>query len=256
MVLMSVVRLLERGQLITFPPLRQYLLLCNITLRCAYKVHKTNGCCEEQIVLLNQMLFVTLRGKQNFDIKSAITCMLQRFMRATSPHSAPRSRYCQAVNSKNVFWSHKNITFHMHTHSPCLPLSRLGSCANCQGTVAIFSGWLTHLEVTAILVSNDALLGKCNSWMSPLKSSLGGLPTWRQTNMGCGTQQAETQKEKETINGKCVIWLEKFNRWCECCGIESLAFCVGISSTAHTALHTKKESYLEDRSSAQWEGLP
>lgn len=62
MVLMSVVRLLERRQLITFTPLRQYLLLWNITLHCAYIVHKTNGCCEEQIVLLNQMLFVTLKG--------------------------------------------------------------------------------------------------------------------------------------------------------------------------------------------------
>lgn len=44
-------------------------------------VYKTNGSCVEQIVLLKQALFVTLEGKQNFNIKRAITCMLRRFMR-------------------------------------------------------------------------------------------------------------------------------------------------------------------------------
>lgn len=43
-------------------------------------VHKTNGSCVEQIVLLKQTLFVTFGGKQNFSIKRAITCMLLRFM--------------------------------------------------------------------------------------------------------------------------------------------------------------------------------
>lgn len=43
-------------------------------------VHKTNGSCVEQIVLLKETLFVTFKGKQNFNIKSAITGVLQRFM--------------------------------------------------------------------------------------------------------------------------------------------------------------------------------
>lgn len=45
-----------------------------------YIVHKTNGSCVEQIVLLKETLFVTFKGKQNFNIKSAITSTLQRFM--------------------------------------------------------------------------------------------------------------------------------------------------------------------------------
>lgn len=43
-------------------------------------VHKTSSSCVQQIVLLKEGLFVALKGRQNFSIKSAITCMLQRFM--------------------------------------------------------------------------------------------------------------------------------------------------------------------------------
>lgn len=62
-----------------------------------YIVHKTNGGCVEQIVLLKETLLVPLNGEQNFDIKSAITCMLGRFMRpwmACFRHTED----CQVVN--------------------------------------------------------------------------------------------------------------------------------------------------------------
>lgn len=62
-----------------------------------YIVHKTNGSCVEQIVLLKQTLFVTFEGKQNFNIKRAITCMLPRFMHPWMACFLHNER-CQVVN--------------------------------------------------------------------------------------------------------------------------------------------------------------
>lgn len=78
---MSLCRLLGR-EAVHYAQL--YLSRClSVARECnseTYIVHKTNGGCVEQIVLLKQTLFVTFDGKQNFNIKRAITCMLQRFM--------------------------------------------------------------------------------------------------------------------------------------------------------------------------------
>lgn len=82
-----------------------------------YIVHKTNGSCVEQIVLLKQTLFVTFEGKQNFNIKRAITCMLRRFMHpwmACFLHSED----CQVVNQEMPFG--KECTLYPYTHSHTL----------------------------------------------------------------------------------------------------------------------------------------
>lgn len=81
MVLMSLCRLLGRGA-VHYASL--YLSRC-LSLACecnseTYIVHKTNGGCVEQIVLLKQTLFVTIESRQNFSINRAITCILQRLM--------------------------------------------------------------------------------------------------------------------------------------------------------------------------------
>lgn len=92
---------------------RSVARVCNSEM---YIVHKTNGSCVEQIVLLKKTLFVTFEGKQNFNIKRAITCVLQRFMfpwMVCSLHPED----CQVVNWEMPFGKEGTRSQYTLTHT-------------------------------------------------------------------------------------------------------------------------------------------